>query len=134
MALQLDNLRDSMAIDTENVIPPGQHPNDPANREIDPIAYALKKLQTYMFWLGEHASSYEKYHSVDSSKAENELNCLKDAYEQAILYLQRLTELLIGGYQIDPQKVLPRDICSVVWNNLVQSIKDRPSREGKADL
>jgi hypothetical protein len=114
-----------MPANNETIIPPGEHPNDSRIPNIDQVGFALKRLQTFLIWIGEHRSSYEKHRNVDSVNAENEMSCLKDAIEQAIVHLQRLTELILAGYGIDSTKVLPKDICSVVWSRAVESIAKR---------
>jgi hypothetical protein len=116
-----------MPTNNDAIIPPGAHPCDPAKTNIDPVGYALKKLQTYMVWLDEHASAYEKYRSSDPSTAQTELGNLKDAYEHAVLHLQRLTELILAGHGIDPNKALPRDMCSEVWKRIVEICMQRRS-------
>jgi hypothetical protein len=114
-------------MNNDAIIPPGAHPCDPAKANIDPVGYALKKLQTYLVWLSEHGSAYEKYRDTDPSTAQSELGNLKDAYEQAVLHLQRLTELILAGRGIDSSKVLPRDMCSEVWKRIVEICKLRRS-------
>src|SRR5262249_44944163 len=109
------------------ILPPGQHPFDPSRQDIDPIGFALERLQTLLIWIDEHRSSFEQLRHSDPG-AENELDCLKNASKQAVLHLQRLTELLLAGYAIDPHKHLPKELCGEVWLRLVQVIRQEHSK------
>ena len=82
-----------MHSDNMKISPPGHHRYDPPKEDVDPIAYALERLETYLIWCEEHRTSYEKDRINKSGNADNEMSCLKDAIEHAILHLQRLTEL-----------------------------------------
>ena len=94
----------------EPVFPPGESPLDPANKEIDPLAFVLAKVQTYLNWIGEHRASYEAYKSSDPELAESEMQNLIHSIQEARIYCDRLTELLLAGYTIDPSKRLPRGL------------------------
>jgi hypothetical protein len=102
-------------MDQTRILPPGQHPRDPASADIDALGYALERLQTLLIWVDEHRSSFEKLRISDAASAANELACLKNSADQAVLHLHRLTELLLAGYAIDPNKRLPKSLCSEVW-------------------
>jgi hypothetical protein len=85
-----------MHFDNEQIAPPGQHPYDPPKANVDSVGYALERLQTYLIWSEEHRASYEKAHKDNPADADYEKSCLKDAIEQAILHLQRLTALVLA--------------------------------------
>ena len=95
-------------------------PRDSCKPDIDEVAYALERLQTFLSWIEEHRGSFEKERDTDPESAAAELRHLQDSTEQAVLHLQRLTELLLAGYTIDPAKTLPRGFCSATWLRKVQ--------------
>src|SRR3954452_9775666 len=109
-------------MDKGEILPPGQHPQDPSRQDIDPIGFALKQLQTHLMWIDEYRSSFENLRSNEPGSAEMELGNLKNSTEQAVLHLQRLTELLLAGYSIDSNKRLPEGMCNEVWLRLVQIV------------
>jgi hypothetical protein len=87
--------------------PPGKHPCDPVKKDLDPVGFALSRAQTFLVWIDEHRAAFEKARDTDPEAAESELSNLRDATEQGLLYMQRLSELILGGYAIDPSKRLP---------------------------
>src|SRR5258708_3546527 len=89
---------------------PGKHPCDPNRQDLDPLGYALERVQTMLIWIDEHRASFEKLRDTDPKDAENELHCLQDATRQALLHLERLTELILSGYGIDSSKDLPKGL------------------------
>jgi hypothetical protein len=97
-------------MDQGEVLPPGQHPFDPSKEDIDAIGFALERIQTFFLWIGEHQATFEAYRNADPSKADNELRYLRDSAEQGLAHLQRLKELLVAGYAIDPNKRLPKGL------------------------
>ena len=107
-------------MDSNDVLPPGQHPRDSRKPDMDQVAYALERLQTFLMWIDEHQRSFEKERDTDPLSAASELNNLRDSTEQAVLHLQRLTELLLAGYTIDPDKVPPMGLCNEAWTRWVQ--------------
>jgi len=119
-----------MHFENEKVALPGQHPDDPSKADIDPVGYALERLQAYLIWSEEHRASYEKARQSKPEDADNEMNCLKDAIWQAIKHLQRLTELVLTGQCIDPKKKMPKGMYSEVWNRTVESIRHQQKRDG----
>src|SRR5262249_22764744 len=82
------------------------------NPDMDQVARCLERLQTFLVWIDEHRASFEKDRETNPQSANSELRNLKDSTEQAAVYLQRLTELLLAGYTTDPQKVLPKGLCN----------------------
>jgi hypothetical protein len=108
--------------DHENIAPPGQHFMDPAKPDIDPVSYALERLQTYLIWCQEHRASYVQTRDTNPRDAANEMNCLKDAIEQAILPVQRLTELILAGHGVDSKKKPPKGLCNEIWRRAVESL------------
>jgi len=99
----------------DNVQLPGQHSCDPYIKDIDPIAFALARLQVHLLWIDEHRSSFEKSRHTDPTGAENELGCLRRSTEEALAHLHGLTELLQAGYTIDPNKRLPKSLLPADW-------------------
>jgi hypothetical protein len=116
------NWRKQMHLDRAKVLAPGQHPYDPPKSSTDPVGYALERLQTYLIWCDEHRNSYEKARERNPTDAANEMSCLKDAIEQAILHLHRLTELVLIGQGMDSKKELPNGLCNEVWDRTVKII------------
>jgi hypothetical protein len=121
-----------MHFNNEQIAPPGQHPYDPPKADVDPVAYALERLQTYLIWIEEHRASYEKVRNENPNDADNEMNCLKDAIEQAIMHLQRLTELILAGHGLDSKKNLPKGLCDKVWSRTVDYFSRQ--RPGKGEM
>src|SRR5579884_1888323 len=96
---------------------------DPSKEDIDPIAFFLERLQTLLMWIDEHRSSFETLRNSDPVNAEAELRYLKDATEQAVIYLQRLTELLLAGNTISDNKRIPQGLSTQVWQRLAQTLQ-----------
>jgi len=99
-------------MDKHDILPPGQHPRDSRMQDIDQIGQALERLQTFLKWIDEHRASFEKERHTDPKSADAELRDLKDSTEQAVLHLQRLTELLLAGYTFDPNKATPKGLST----------------------
>lgn len=114
-------------MDRREILLPGQHPYDPSKPDIDPIGFALDRLRTFLLWIDEHSSSLEKLRHCDSVNAESELENLKDSIAQALTHLQRLMELLLAGYTIDPNKRLPRNLYQEVnrLGSLLERLRER---------
>ena len=85
-----------------------RHPSDPANPEIDPVAFAIERVRMLLQWIDEHRSSFEAYSESRPEDARRELAYLADATAQAKKYADRLRELLLAGAAIDKNKKLPR--------------------------
>jgi hypothetical protein len=98
-------------MDNPNVLPPGDGPLDPHVRDIDPVAFSLGKVRTFLRWIDEHRASFEAARASDPDTAERELGFLAHATGEALTHVGRLTELLLAGYTIDPSKRLPRDLA-----------------------
>jgi hypothetical protein len=107
-------------IDSNDVLPPGEHPFDTRRPDMDQVAHALERLQTFLIWIDEHRVSFEKERDTDPQSANAELRNLQDSTEQAVLHLQRLAELLLAGYAIDSDKGLPKGLCNQAWVRWVQ--------------
>ncbi|HEY7327722.1 MAG TPA: hypothetical protein VH592_08785 [Gemmataceae bacterium] len=97
-------------MDERQILPPGRHPHDPLKADIDPIGYALNKIQTSLLWIDEHRSSFEQLRHCDPASAQTELDYLEDSVEQALSHLHRLIELLLAGFTLDPNKRLPKGL------------------------
>lgn len=91
-------------------LPPGHHPYDPVKKDIDPVGFALARIRTFLVWIDEHRAAFEAARDTDKEYAESELSNLRDATAQGLLYLERLSELLLAGYAIDPSKRLPESL------------------------
>jgi hypothetical protein len=94
------------------MVPPGDHPYDPLNRDIDPLAFALAKVQTHLLWIDEHRGSFEAARQDDPETAERELGYMRLSIKDAIIYLKRLSELVLAGYVIDQDKRLPKGLIT----------------------
>ena len=94
----------------EDVTPPGEGPLDPYKKDIDPVAFALERVQTMLAWVDEHRASFEATRDSDPESAERELGFLADATRQAREYHGRLVELVLAGYAVDRSKRLPRGL------------------------
>lgn len=92
----------------DDILPPGQSPLDPSDRDIDAVAFALERVRTYLAWIDEHRGSFEALRESDPENAEHELSHLAHATSEARGHVGRLVELLLAGYNIDPSKRLPR--------------------------
>jgi hypothetical protein len=97
-------------MDNREIQPPGSGANDPVHTDIDAIAFQLERIKTYLCWIDEHRLTFEHLRAIDAEAAEKELHSLKYVTEQAFPHLQRLTELLMAGYTIDPKKRLPANL------------------------
>jgi hypothetical protein len=112
-------------MDESEVLPPGRHPFDPSKADIDPIGFALDRVQTFLVWIEEHRASFEKYRTTDPSSAESELRNLENSTDQALVHLQRLKELLLAGYSIDPNKRLPKGLNSPSTMSVISAMIKR---------
>ena len=110
-------------MDKQDITLPGKHSLDPRKDTVDPVGFSLLKLQELLIWIDEHRSSFERHRHNNPVDADNELSCLKDATYQAIIRLQRLSELILAGYGIDSGKEIPKDICNIVWVRAVEAIQ-----------
>jgi hypothetical protein len=113
-----------------NIASPGQHPLDPTKQEIDPVAFALDKVQTYLLWIEEHRASFENLRQDDASGAETELAYLKDSTLQGLKHLQRLSELLMAGHAIDAKKRLPDALNRGSFSSVVNRMPGPDSSAG----
>jgi hypothetical protein len=95
-----------------DVLPPGEHPYDPRNQDIDPVAFALHRVQTLLVWIEEHRATLQKALPTDAETVENELSNLRAATRDAMIYLERLSELLLVGHTINPNKRIPDALVS----------------------
>ncbi|MGF1581063.1 MAG: hypothetical protein ACFCD0_16990 [Gemmataceae bacterium] len=110
-------------MEKSDISPPGQHPFDSCKPEIDQLAHALERVQSFLKWIDEHHRSFDKVRNTDPESAESELHNLRDSTEQAVMHLQRLTELVLAGYAIDVNKVVPKDLCNESWRCWVQLLR-----------
>jgi hypothetical protein len=101
------------------MLPPGQHPNDPAKSDLDPVGFALERVQTNLIWIVEHLASFEKARNADPQVAESELMNLRITVKDAMLHLQRLSELILAGHTIDINKRLPQSLIRAWFSSCV---------------
>jgi hypothetical protein len=101
-------------VDRGRVLPPGESPIDPGVKDIDPVAFALDRVRTNLHWIEEHRASFEAARGSDPEIAERELGNLAHSTEEARKHMDRLVELLLAGYTIDPYKRLPRGLTGKV--------------------
>src|SRR5262249_29595123 len=114
-------------------LPPGQHPYDPVKKDLDPVGFALYRVQTFLVWIDEHRAAFEKARDTDKECAETELSNLRDATSQGMIYLQRLSELLLAGYAIDPGRRLPESLHRGWFSSYVDGMRGRgPDAEARA--
>jgi hypothetical protein len=99
----------------QQIIPPGEHPDDPYKKDVDPIGFHLYQLQINLQWIEEHRGSFERDRIEDPDAAEAELKYLAQSTKDALRHYLRLSELLLGGYRFDPEKRLPRGLCEAAW-------------------
>jgi hypothetical protein len=92
----------------EDFFPPGESPLDPANKNIDPLAFALAEVGTCLIWIDEHLASFRAKRTTDSCDAENDLNYAELCTSDARTSMQRALELILSGYTIDALKIWPR--------------------------
>jgi hypothetical protein len=111
--------------ETRRPLPPGQHPYDPLKKDLDPIGFALYRVQTSLVWIDEHRAAFEKARDTDKEFAEAELSNLRDSTLQGMIYLQRLSELLLAGYTVDPSKRLPESLCRGWFSSYVDGERGR---------
>jgi hypothetical protein len=112
-----------VATETGSPLPPGHHPHDPVKKDLDPIGFALERVQTFLVWIGEHRATFESYRDTDPELAQSELSNLRDATMQGMVHLQRLSELLLAGYTIDPGKRLPESLCRGWFSSIVDRLR-----------
>lgn len=98
-------------MDRGSVLPPGESPIDAAVKDIDPVAFALDRVRTYLDWIEEHRASFEVARESDPETAEQELGYLAHSTREARRHMARLVELLLAGYTIDPSRRLPRGLA-----------------------
>lgn len=116
--------------ETRHPLPPGQHRDDPVKKDIDPVGFALERVQTFLVWIDEHRASFERARDSDEEVAESELSNLRDATRQGMIYLQRLSELLLAGYTFDPSKRLPDSLRRGWFSSYVDRKLGAASGEG----
>lgn len=123
----------SAGMENSCTLPPGQHPYDPGKKDIDPIGFALYRVQTFLIWIDEHRASFEKLRHTDQEAAEIELSNLRDSTVQGMIYLQRLSELLLASYTIDPNKRLPESLRRGWFSSYVKQLpsSEPESQSGK---
>lgn len=93
-----------------DVTPPGASPIDPRAKDIDPVAFALERVQTFLAWIEEHRASFEAARGSDPETAERELRYLAHSTDETKKHMARLVELLLAGYTINPALRLPRNL------------------------
>lgn len=92
----------------DEILPPGSDPRDPYVKDIDAVAFAMERVQTHLCWIAEHLATFLVTRESDSRSAEQELKYLAESTRQALASSERLSELLLAGYSVNPNKRLPR--------------------------
>ena len=105
-----------------DVLPPGQHRYDPMKRDLDPVGFALHRVQTLLVWIEEHRASLEKALYTDAKTAASELSNLRVATRDAMIHLQRLSELILAGNTVNPDKRLPESLRSSWFSLCVERL------------
>ena len=98
-------------MDGSRIPPPAEGPLGPYAKDIDPVAYALERVKTYVGWVEEHRASFEDLRAADPAAAGEELDNLADSSRQAQAHVARLVGLLLAGHTIDPAKRLPQEFA-----------------------
>ena len=91
-------------------LPPGEHKNDPWNKEIDPVLWALDKLKTDLLWMSEFHATYLARRENSPEEAEKELRRFKHAEDGAWDHIRRLAQLILDGHTVDASKKVPQDL------------------------
>ena len=110
--------------DSNLIMPPGEHPYDPVKKDLDPIGFALYRVQTFLVWIDEHRATFEKIRFADVEGAERELSYLRDSTLQGMIHLQRLSELLLSGFAVDPNKRLPESLSRGWFSSCVREFTE----------
>ena len=105
-----------------DILPPGQHRYDPIKRDLDPLGFALHRVQTLLVWIEEHRASLEKALYTDAETVDSELSNLRVATRDAMIHLQRLSELILAGYTVNPEKRLPESLCRSWFSMYVERL------------
>jgi hypothetical protein len=116
------------------ILPPGQHPYDPVKKDLDPIGFALDRVQTFLIWIDEHRASFEKARDNDPETAESELSNLRISTRDALIHLQRLSELILAGYTIDANKRLPESLDRRWFSSCVEAMLGTKNEQGADNL
>jgi len=107
---------------SSNILPPGQHRYDPIKRDLDPVGFALDRVQTLLVWIEEHRASVEKALHSDAETAERELSNLRVAARDAMIHMRRLSELILAGHTINPDKRLPESLRRCWFSSRVEGL------------
>jgi hypothetical protein len=122
---------------SRGALPPGQHLYDSVKKDLDPVGFALSRVQTFLVWIDEHRATFEKARDTDRELAEAELSNLRDSTRQGMIYLQRLSELLLAGHAIDPGRRLPESLRRGWFSSCVDGMRgfapDAGTRTGHGD-
>lgn len=91
----------------------------------DPVQFSLSRIKGLLMWIDEHHRSFEMLHQSDPRRAESELGFLRNSMEQAILHVQRLSELIDAGGNLKHSTEQPEHIPADVWERLVKLVQQK---------
>lgn len=100
----------TMNSETEDVLPPGQAPCDPSAKNLDAIGFALALTRQRLLWIAEYLADFKDHRDTHVERAEAALNKIEDSVREGREHLDRLIDLLLAGYNIDPNKRLHPDL------------------------
>ena len=98
-------------MDADKLTPLGQNPIGPSVKDIDPVAFALERVQTHLVWIDEHRRWLRGRPWVGPGDRRARAAALGPLHRGARKHMARLVELVLAGYTIDPSK-LPRGLSS----------------------
>lgn len=95
------------------VVPPGQHPSDPANDvELDAFLFSVERIQCHLCWIDERAAVIDASNELKSAAMADELKSIQESTEKATSSLKRLVQLILAGYSFDPGKKIPNGLLA----------------------
>lgn len=97
----------SLQMDPSRIVPPGQSNVDPWKTDIDPVAFAVDRVICHATWIAANLHGFVQLRQSDPTLAEQELRYLAHSSEALERHAERLRQLLLAGYTINPSKRLP---------------------------
>lgn len=94
---------------------PGEGQHDPGIKDLDAIGFALLRTICHVIWIDEHLRDFLQSRGAEPERAEQELRHLAGSVAQLKPHVERLRQLLVAGYTIDPAKELPEGLDERVW-------------------
>lgn len=118
-------------LENVSVLSPGQHHSDSGQNDLDPVGLVLYRVQTLLVWIDEHCAAFERERHSNHQAAECELSNLRNSILQEMMYLQRLSELILARHTINPKKRLPEPLSQDWFSTYVKRLCDNVGAEGK---